>query len=123
ACKDLLLHIFPHSNIGRSLLNNWEEAIDLIMKPRSGAAHSSHGDAAKIASLIVITKSPNRMDSQCKYCSVARGDADVYRLEMFTKRIYGKPSFFLYDHSSGAFLVQEAGDIASDIYSKPLDFI
>ncbi|CAG8441318.1 9844_t:CDS:2 [Funneliformis caledonium] len=27
------------------------------------------------------------------------------------------------DHSSGAFLVQEAGGIASDIYSKPLDFI
>ena len=42
------------------------------------AAHSSHGDSNKIASLLGITKQPIRMDSQCKYCSVARGDANIY---------------------------------------------
>jgi 3'(2'), 5'-bisphosphate nucleotidase len=42
------------------------------------AGHSSHSDAAQIASLLGITKPPVRMDSQCKYCSVARGDGNIY---------------------------------------------
>ncbi|CAG8715628.1 336_t:CDS:2 [Funneliformis caledonium] len=82
------------------------------------AAHSSHGDAAKIASLLGITKPPIRMDSQCKYCSVARGDADIY-LRLPTRDDYEEN---IWDHASGALLVQEAGGIVSDIYSKPLDF-
>ncbi|CAI2166675.1 12705_t:CDS:10 [Funneliformis geosporum] len=82
------------------------------------AAHSSHGDAAKIASLLGITKSPIRMDSQCKYCSVARGDADIY-LRLPTRDDYEEN---IWDHASGFLLVQEAGGIVSDIYSKPLDF-
>ena len=42
------------------------------------SSHSSHGDAAQIASVLGITKTPIRMDSQCKYCSVSRGDSDIY---------------------------------------------
>lgn len=42
------------------------------------AAHSSHDDSAQIASLLGMTKPSLRMDSQCKYCSVSRGDADIY---------------------------------------------
>ncbi|CAH1764811.1 607_t:CDS:2 [Entrophospora sp. SA101] len=42
------------------------------------AAHSSQDDSAKIASMLEITKSPVRIDSQTKYAVVSRGDADIY---------------------------------------------
>ena len=66
------------------------------------AAHSSHGDSNKIASLLGITKPPIRMDSpQCKYCSVARGDANIYlRLPNSAKQEEGiwVFSFFIYTY-------------------------
>lgn len=42
------------------------------------AGHSDQSTNAKIASLLGITKAPTRMDSQAKYCSVSRGDGDIY---------------------------------------------
>ncbi|CAG8503242.1 2564_t:CDS:2 [Acaulospora colombiana] len=81
------------------------------------ASHSSHEDSAKIAALLGVTKPAIRMDSQCKYCSVARGDADIYL--RLTRGDYLEN---IWDHASGSLLIQEAGGIVSDIYSKPLDF-
>lgn len=56
-----------------------------IAKPSMGsfcesveAGHSSHGQQAKIASILGITKPSVRMDSQAKYSSISRGDADIY---------------------------------------------
>lgn len=42
------------------------------------AGHSDHGTNARIASLLGIQKDSVRMDSQAKYCSIARGDGDIY---------------------------------------------
>lgn len=42
------------------------------------AGHSDHGTNARIASLLGITRDSVRMDSQAKYCSIARGDGDIY---------------------------------------------
>lgn len=42
------------------------------------SAHSSHSDSAKIAGLLGMSRAPLRMDSQCKYGCIARGDADIY---------------------------------------------
>ena len=42
------------------------------------AGHSDHGTNARIAALLGITKPGVRMDSQAKYCSIARGNGDVY---------------------------------------------
>ena len=42
------------------------------------AAHSSQGDTEKIANLLEIKNGPVRMDSQCKYAVIARGDAGIY---------------------------------------------
>ncbi|KAG9284427.1 hypothetical protein G9A89_023684 [Geosiphon pyriformis] len=80
--------------------------------------HSSHENAAQIASLLGITKPPLRMDSQCKYCGISRGDANVY-LRLPTRVDYEEN---IWDHASGAILVQEAGGILSDIHGKSLDF-
>lgn len=42
------------------------------------SGHSSQDDSAKIAQELGITKEPVRMDSQAKYCSISRGDGDIY---------------------------------------------
>lgn len=42
------------------------------------SGHTSHKDAEKVASLLGITKEPVRMDSQCKYGSISRGDGNIY---------------------------------------------
>jgi len=42
------------------------------------AAHSSHKDSAEIAKLLNITLPPIRIDSQCKYGIIARGNAEIY---------------------------------------------
>ncbi|KAF9205409.1 hypothetical protein BGZ49_004090, partial [Haplosporangium sp. Z 27] len=82
------------------------------------SGHSNQSDSAKIAQLLGITKSPVRMDSQCKYCSIARGDAEVYLRLPVTASYEEK----IWDHASGSLLVAEAGGIVSDVHGKPLDF-
>ncbi|GAA5915275.1 3'(2'),5'-bisphosphate nucleotidase [Sporobolomyces salmoneus] len=82
------------------------------------AGHSDHGTNARIASLLGITKPSVRMDSQAKYCSIARGDGDIY-LRLPVSDTYEEK---IWDHSSGSLLVEEAGGIVSDMNGKPLDF-
>lgn len=59
------------------------------------AAHSSHGDAVEIAKLLGITREPVRMDSQAKYCSISRGDADIY-LRLPTSKTYVEKIWVIY---------------------------
>jgi 3'(2'), 5'-bisphosphate nucleotidase len=59
-----------------------------------------------------------RMDSQCKYALVARGDAD---LVVRTPRTAGAVEQ-VWDHASGALLAAEAGAEATDACGRPLDF-
>lgn len=42
------------------------------------AGHSNKPLNARIAELLGITKPPVQMDSQAKYCSIARGDGHLY---------------------------------------------
>ncbi|KAI7816841.1 hypothetical protein BC939DRAFT_29693 [Gamsiella multidivaricata] len=82
------------------------------------SGHSNQSDSAKIAQLLGITRPPVRMDSQCKYCSLSRGDAEIY-LRLPVSASYEEK---IWDHASGSLLVAEAGGIVSDIHGKPLDF-
>lgn len=63
------------------------------------AGHSDHSTNAKIAALLGITKESVRMDSQAKYCSIARGDGQVYlRLpvdDKYEEKIWVRLLFFL----------------------------
>ena len=60
----------------------------------------------------------SRMDSQCKYALVARGDAD---LVVRTPRAPGAVEQ-VWDHATGALLAAEAGAEATDARGRPLDF-
>jgi 3'(2'), 5'-bisphosphate nucleotidase len=59
-----------------------------------------------------------RMDSQCKYALVARGDSDlVVRMPRG-----GGSSENIWDHASGAVIAAEAGAVVTDVCGRPLDF-
>jgi 3'(2'), 5'-bisphosphate nucleotidase len=61
---------------------------------------------------------PMRLDSQCKYALVARGQADAY-LRLPTGKPYVEK---IWDHAAGMIIAQEAGAIVTDIAGVPLDF-
>jgi 3'(2'), 5'-bisphosphate nucleotidase len=82
------------------------------------SGHSSHDDSANVSQRLGITAEPVRMDSQAKYASVARGDADIYL------RLPTRPGYVerIWDHAAGALVVTEAGGTVTDIHGQPLDF-
>jgi len=82
------------------------------------SSHSSHGDALKIAGLLGVQNDPIRIDSQCKYAVLARGEASIY-LRMPTSRNYTEN---IWDHAAGCIMVEEAGGRVTDCYGKELDF-
>ncbi|HZO92034.1 MAG TPA: 3'(2'),5'-bisphosphate nucleotidase [Chthonomonadaceae bacterium] len=82
------------------------------------SAHSAHDEAARIAAVLGVAAPPLRMDSQCKYAAVARGDASIY-LRLPTRADYEEK---VWDHAAGWRLLKEAGGEVSDIYGRPLDF-
>ena len=81
-------------------------------------AHSSQSDSAKVAARLGITRPPYRIDSQCKYAAVARGDASIY-LRLPAKADYVEK---IWDHAAGVRIVEEAGGRVSDVRGQALDF-
>lgn len=82
------------------------------------AEHSDQSESAKIAAKLGITAPPLRMDSQCKYGAVARGDASIY-LRLPTRADYQEK---IWDHAAGMIVVEEAGGRVTDVAGTPLDF-
>jgi 3'(2'), 5'-bisphosphate nucleotidase len=82
------------------------------------AAHSAQDDSARVAALLGITAPPFRIDSQCKYAAVARGDAPIY-LRLPTRRDYVER---IWDHAAGHAVVTEAGGRVTDVAGRALDF-
>ena len=82
------------------------------------AAHSKQDDSALILQALGATGKPARLDSQCKYAVVARGQADVY-LRIPTSKTYVEK---IWDHAAGMIIATQAGAVVSDITGAPLDF-
>ena len=82
------------------------------------SSHSAHGWSGQIAAELGITAEPYRIDSQCKYLAVARGDADIY-LRLPTQKGYQEK---IWDHAGGVKVVLESGGKVTDIHGQPLDF-
>ncbi|CAE7553751.1 tol1 [Symbiodinium sp. CCMP2592] len=78
------------------------------------SGHSSHGRHAEIASALGMG-APLRMDSQCKFGVVARGQASLYL------RISKTPQY-IWDIAAGAMIVEEAGGRVTDLTGQPLQF-
>lgn len=82
------------------------------------SGHSSHEIAHEIAERLEIDTPPLRIDSQCKYAAVARGDSAIY-LRLPTRPDYEEK---IWDHAAGSLILTEAGGRVTDIYGEPLDF-
>jgi len=82
------------------------------------SGHSSHSRSAQIAESLGIVREPVRLDSQAKYATVARGEADIY-LRLPTRQDYREK---IWDHAGGVLVVEEAGGKVTDVTGKPLDF-
>jgi 3'(2'), 5'-bisphosphate nucleotidase len=82
------------------------------------SGHSAHSDSARVADLLGITRAPFRIDSQCKYAAVARGDASIY-LRLPTRKDYQEK---IWDHAAGVMVIQEAGGRVTDVTGASLDF-
>lgn len=82
------------------------------------SGHSNHSHSARITELLGIEAEPYRIDSQCKYGAVARGDASIY-LRLPTRADYHEK---IWDHAAGKYVVEQAGGTVTDVAGKPLDF-
>jgi len=99
--------------------------VDSISHPREARfvepaekGHVSHSAHAQISSALGITKPPYRLDSQCKYAAVARGDVSIY-LRLPKDKSYQEK---IWDHAAGSLMVSEAGGRVTDIHGRSLDF-
>ena len=82
------------------------------------SGHSNQSESAEIAALLGIEAEPYRIDSQCKYAAVARGDASIY-LRLPTRADYQEK---IWDHAAGKYVVEQAGGRVTDVTGAPLDF-
>jgi 3'(2'), 5'-bisphosphate nucleotidase len=82
------------------------------------AGHSDHDQSARIVDRLGIAADPYRIDSQCKYAAVARGDASIY-LRLPTRVDYREK---IWDHAAGMLVVEHAGGRVTDVTGAPLDF-
>lgn len=82
-------------------------------------SHSKHSASAAIMERIAPGGYDSvRLDSQCKYAVVARGQADAY-IRMPTKVGYKEK---IWDHAAGSIIATEAGCPVSDLLDAGLDF-
>jgi 3'(2'), 5'-bisphosphate nucleotidase len=82
------------------------------------SGHSDQEESARIAGVLGIASEPYRIDSQCKYAAVARGDASIY-LRLPTRAEYREK---IWDHAAGTIIVESAGGRVTDIDGRALDF-
>jgi 3'(2'), 5'-bisphosphate nucleotidase len=82
------------------------------------AAHSKHGDTQRVLDALRYGVEYARLDSQCKYAVVARGQADAY-LRMPTRKDYVEK---IWDHAAGMLIATEAGAVVTDVRGARLDF-
>ncbi len=82
------------------------------------SGHTAHGRSAKIGTQLKSRSKPFRIDSQCKYAAVARGQASAY-LRLPTRPGYEEK---IWDHAAGHIILTESGGRIADTLGQPLDF-
>ncbi len=82
------------------------------------SGHSDQDQSKQIADALGITEEAVRVDSQCKYAIVGRGQAQIY-LRLPTRKDYREK---IWDHAAGLIVVEEAGGRVTDVRGHDLDF-
>ncbi len=82
------------------------------------SGHTSQSQSERMAEMLGITAPPVRLDSQAKYATVARGEADIY-FRLPSRKGYQEK---IWDHAGGVLLVEEAGGKVTDVRGSELEF-
>ena len=82
------------------------------------SSHSRLNFSDRIFRSMGVSQPSCRLDSQCKYAVVARGQADIY-LRIPTDITYQEK---IWDHAAGALVASEAGAKVTDIRGNTLKF-
>ena len=96
----------------------WSRGEGIVCCESVESGHSKQDRTAAVLAACGSAAAPVRLDSQCKYAVVARGQAHAY-LRLPTKAGYVER---IWDHAAGSLVATEAGAIVTDIDGKPLDF-
>lgn len=85
--------------------------------------HSSHSTQSQIKEKLglsedTVSKQTINLDSQVKYCVLAKGQADIY-LRLPVSDTYREK---IWDHAAGNVLIYESGGQVGDITGEALDF-
>ncbi|CDK29433.1 unnamed protein product [Kuraishia capsulata CBS 1993] len=116
--QNLFEEVKPLDDQRRIFLNNKVSFAEAKVCEGVEKGHSSHELQALIKEdLNIVSKSLN-LDSQVKYCALARGDAEIY-LRLPKDVNYQEK---IWDHAAGNVLITEAEGVVSDIYGNSLDF-
>ncbi len=99
-------------------VNDTDDPAELRFCESIESGHSCHGDSARLAEQLGITRTPLRMDSQAKYAAIACAQAEIY-LRLPTSADYREK---IWDHAAGALIVGEAGGTVTDIHGRSLEF-
>lgn len=99
-------------------LNNEKTFANAIVCEGVEKGHSSHNLQSLIKSNLKINSNSLHLDSQAKYCALARGDAEIY-LRLPKDLNYREK---IWDHAAGDILIKESFGVVSDIFGNELDF-
>lgn len=85
--------------------------------------HSSHSTQSMIKAKLgfaeeTVASQTVNLDSQVKYCVLAKGQADIYLRLPINDKYREK----IWDHAAGNILLYESGGQVGDIHGTPLDF-
>jgi 3'(2'), 5'-bisphosphate nucleotidase len=100
------------------LVSGIEDATQAVFCQSYESAHTSHSRADQISELLGVIVEPLRLDSQCKYGVVARGESGVY-MRLPSSADYEEN---IWDHAAGWIVVMEAEGEVTDVDGKQLDF-
>lgn len=102
-----------------------QETSPIKLKVMEGVekGHSSHSTQGQIKEILgfdtaTVAKQTINLDSQVKYCVLAKGQADIY-LRLPISDTYREK---IWDHAAGNILIYESGGQVGDISGAPLDF-
>lgn len=96
----------------------WSPSTGIVSCESVESSHSKQDRTAAVLARCGSSAPPVRLDSQCKYAVVARGQAHAY-LRLPTTKDYVER---IWDHAAGSLVATEAGAVVTDCEGRPLDF-
>ncbi|WP_348663175.1 inositol monophosphatase family protein [Chlamydia vaughanii] len=117
AAKNCGTSLFGTATHSRRLLKSGEVATGRFCEASLAARNQQHHTTRLLSLALPGQPQAYRVDSQYKYAMVAEGSVDF-----FIRYPFAISHARAWDHAPGAFLVEEAGGVVSDIFGHALNY-